>query len=183
MLGKQADTPVKSNVLTGRLIASRSGWILLEVPNAIVHGLFASMHAPGIELPKHKKRLNAHISVMRPEEVESVGGQSAITETGKRFSYQLGPLKEVKPMGWVGVSKVWFVEVASPELETLRKTYGLPPLPTKNGKTLHFHLTVAVRRNNVLFANEVAKEAAAQDEPWPFDYEMADDEFISSRES
>lgn len=159
LIRKVGDDPVKSYALAGRLVISKSGWALLEVPNAIVHGLFSAMHAPGIELPYHTDgRLNAHISVMRREELETAGGK--LTETGKQFRFQIGPLKEVAPMGWDEISKVWFVEVKSPELEALRRSYGLNPLPVKNGRELQFHITVAVRRKKVLYSNEVAKTAS-----------------------
>jgi hypothetical protein len=49
---------------------------------------------------------------------------------------------------------VWAIQVASPELAALRKSYGLSPLPNGDHQ---FHITVAVRRKNVLAPNEVAK--------------------------
>jgi hypothetical protein len=158
-LRKISNDPTPIYALKGRLVASSSGWLLLEVPNAIVHGLFASLDLPGIELPLKDGRLNAHISVAREEELAGLGGNKAISETGKLFSFQLGPLKEVAPLSWEGVSKVWFVEVKSPELETLRKSYGLPPRPMKGDKELQFHITVAIRKTSVLRQNAIAKVA------------------------
>lgn len=157
-LVKSAGTPESSPSLAGRLYASSSGWILLAVPNAVVNGLFSALDEPGIELPPtHGKAFyDAHISVMRKEEVEGLGGVDRISERGRMFHYQLGPIKTVRPAGWDEMSKVWFVEVKSPELEKLRKTYGLEPLP--NG--YQFHITVAVRRKHVLGANPVSKAAA-----------------------
>jgi hypothetical protein len=49
---------------------------------------------------------------------------------------------------------VWALQVASPELAALRKSYGLSPLPNGDHP---FHITVAVRRTNVLKPNEVSK--------------------------
>ena len=148
--------------LTGRLYASQSGWILLSVPNNVVRGLFDAMQEPGISLPPGSNGgpFNAHISVMRSEEVEQIGGADKITERGHFFSYQLGQLKSVTPLGWDDVSKVWFVEVKSPELQALRKSYGLPALPNRNGTELQFHITVAVRKKNVLRPNETSKVAS-----------------------
>jgi hypothetical protein len=156
-LGKQAaDAPGISYALAGRLYASKSGWILLSVPNAMVHGMFDALQETGLELPPGPEgRLNAHISVMRKEEVDSLGGVDRITERGHVFRYTLGPMREVVPDGWDDIGKVWLVEVRSPELEKLRKSYGLTALPNNN--RFRFHITVAVRRKKVLQENDVTK--------------------------
>lgn len=146
--------------MSGELYLSKSGWLLLDVPNALVRGAFQAMHEPGAELPpQHNGILNAHCTVMRPEELERIGGADKVTERGKRFAYTLGPLKEVVPDGWADMAKCWFAEINSPELKTLRKSYGLSPLP-KNNKH-EFHITVAVKRKHVLKANDVSKAASS----------------------
>ncbi len=159
-LEKQGDAPTNVAVLSGRLEASKSGWILLSVPNAIVQGLFSALDVPGAELPPSGPdgRLNAHISVMRGDELESIGGPDKITERGKRFKFQLGPVQECTPKGWSEMSKVWFVKCRSPELEALRRSYGLSSLPKNN--EYEFHLTIAVRRKHVLRSNDVTKTSA-----------------------
>jgi hypothetical protein len=147
--------------LSGRLILSPSNWVLLEVPNAFVRAVFSQLAVPGIELPSRSsedRRLRAHISVMRDTEVEKLPGR--ITELGKSFRYQLGQLREVRPTGWEDVEKVWFVRVDSPELKLLRQSYGLSPLPQKNGKEMPFHITVAIRRKGVLRSGRKAKLVA-----------------------
>jgi len=155
---KAGGTPVAAPSLAGRLIASRSGWMLLEVPNAVVRGLFTALHEPGIELPLKDGVLTAHISVMTEDEVIALGGPQTITERGQTFHYQLGPLKSVEPSGWKDVSRCWFVEIQSPELKQLRKSYGLTPLPRGDHE---FHCTVAVRRKHVLRPGEIRKAAHA----------------------
>jgi len=37
--------------LKGRLILSKSGWLLLTVPNDVGKGFFAAIREPGAELP------------------------------------------------------------------------------------------------------------------------------------
>lgn len=157
-------TPVYS--LSGRLYAS-GDWILLSVPNAVVRGLFDALDEPGVELPPgHGNKLfNAHISVMRPEEVAQLGGIDKITERGHMFRYQVGALKTVTPMGWKAYSKVWFLSINSPELQALRKSYGLSGLPMRGDTELPFHATVAVRRKSVLYANERSKAALHDESP------------------
>lgn len=148
--------------LAGRLYVAKSGWLLLSVPNALVRGIFDAMTAPGAELPLAGTLnvpnvpgdvLNAHISVMTAEEVASIGANK-INERGHHFGYTLGPIREIDVKSVDGVSKVWAVQVASPALATLRKSYGLTPLPKGDHP---FHITVAVRRKKVLQDNEVGK--------------------------
>lgn len=159
---KSAADTVTSYGLQGRLIQSSSGWILLEVPNALVRGAFAALHEPGIELPVKdtgdpQSTLRAHISVMRPEELASIGNPK-LSELGQHFSYTLGPLKTCVPAGWSDVARVWFIEVQSPALKQLRRSYGLTSLPNKD--KFQFHVTVALRRKHVLSTNTVAKAAS-----------------------
>lgn len=151
---------VKTHALSGELYASSSGWMLLAVPNALVRGAFDALDENGAQLPLRDGKLNAHCSVFRPEEVDQIGGIDKITERGHHFHYTLGPIKEVQPAGWDEMSRVWFIEIESPELQELRKSYGLSALP-KDGKH-PFHVTIAVRKKHVLRSNEVSKTAEAE---------------------
>ncbi len=158
-----ADQTVAYN-LAGRFYVSESHgapWGLLAVPNSLVRGVFDAMHEPGIELPgKEDGRLDAHITVMRPEEIELLGGPDALlNDRGKVFKYTVGRLMEFEPKGWAGVSKCWAVIVHSPELQQLRRSHGLSSIP-KDGE-FAFHITVAVRRRGVLGASETAKDTVA----------------------
>jgi hypothetical protein len=151
-----ASDPSPTYSLSGQLYLAESGWIMLSVPNAMVHGVFAAMNELGVELPPGPDgKFNAHISVMRPEEIKSFGGADKVTERGKQFAYSLGRTYAVSPANWPGVSKVWYIKVTSPELQQLRRSYGLSSLPNE-GK-YDFHITVAIRRTNVLRANALAK--------------------------
>jgi len=155
-LSKEAGAPVTVHALSGELYLSKSGWLLLDVPNSLVRGAFDALHELGAELPFHTDgSLNAHVTVMRPEEIEQIGGADKITERGHQFKYTLGPLKECVPDGWTEMAKVWFIEVKSKQLEQLRKSYGLSALP-KEGKHA-FHITIATRRKKVLQNNDVKK--------------------------
>lgn len=164
-LMKAAGDAVPTYSLSGRLYLSSSGWLLLAVPNNLVRGAFEAMHEPGVALPPD---FNAHVSVCRPEEVEAMGGPEAITERGKTFRYQLGPIKTVEPAGWSGMSRVWFISVTSPELSAFRRSYGLPSQPRRGDEELPFHITVAVRRKHILNTNEVSKAAGLLDSALAF---------------
>lgn len=145
------------NNMAGRLYASaETGYVLLSVPNAIVHGARSAINAQGVEPPPaHGGSYRAHITVMRPEEVSQVGGLGRINERGQSFHYRITGFKEIAPSGWPEMSRVWVFTVKSPELERLRKSYGLSATP-KNGE-YPFHITVAVRRKKVLQRGPVKK--------------------------
>ena len=162
---KEAGDTVLSYSMQGKLYASGSGWILLSVPNSLVRGVFDALAEPGIELPPGKdgKPFNAHISVIRDDELSKIGGVDAITERGHTFHYTLGPLRTAVPDGWGEMSKVWMIEIESPELKRLRVSYGLPALPNNN--QFAFHITCAVRRKHVLKENEISKGASALLQP------------------
>jgi ADP-ribose pyrophosphatase YjhB (NUDIX family) len=160
-LSKSSKTAGAEYHLSGRLYLAKSGWLLLAVPNALVRGVFDAMSHAGAELPLagtmnvpnvDKELLNAHISVMTAEEAEKIG-PNKINERGHSFKYSLGPVKEITPGNIDGVSKIWAIQISSPELSALRKSYGLSALP----KDEPFHITVAVRRKNVLRENDVSK--------------------------
>lgn len=144
-----------SREMHGRLVLSQTGWLLLEVPNAIMRGIFATLREPGIELPSYEGRINAHISVMTPEDVAVCGGPARITERGQTFAYTLGQLDTFTPRT-PGISRVWVVQAHSPSLGQLRKSYGLSAQPE-----FPFHLTVAQRKVNVLGSNDVTKGGPA----------------------
>jgi hypothetical protein len=161
-LSKTGAAATTNHYLAGRLYVSKSGWLLLSVPNALVRGVFDAMTAPGAELPLagalnvpdvKPDLLNAHISVMTADEVSKIGANK-INERGHNFHYALGPVKELAPKNIDGISRVWAIQVASPELAALRKSYGLSALPNGDHQ---FHITVAVRRAKVLGNNNVSK--------------------------
>jgi hypothetical protein len=147
-----------STSFTGKLTRSSSGWILLSLPSAIQRGFFQILDAPGAELPKRNGRINCHVSVIRPEELEKIGNPP-INEIGKSFAIQFGKIVETNPIGWDEMDRVWFMKITSPELVKLRRSYGLSDLPKRNRTTLGFHMTIAVRRKGVLKEGPIAKEA------------------------
>jgi len=144
---KVATKAVPTGRMSGQLKFSSSGWALLDVPNFFVRSIFSSMDEPGISLPVSGEfgngKLNAHISVMNPEEVKAAGGKDNVrSHDGRSFRYQLGPMKVVTPMKSKEWRRVWYITVRSPELEEFRKSFGLSARPNKN--QFDFHITVAV---------------------------------------
>lgn len=152
---KYAQKPVISYGMSGRLFYSATGFLLLSVPNALVRGIFDTLDEPGLELPMVGKTLNAHITVMRPEEIDQIGGPDVVSERGHAFHYNLGRLRTFTPDHLPDVSRVWILEVKSPELAALRRSYGLSKYP-RDGES-PFHITIALRKTNVLRENEINK--------------------------
>jgi hypothetical protein len=149
------EAAVRTHALSGELYGSSKGALLLSVPNSLVRGAFSALDENGLVLPNQGK-FNAHIIVMTPEEVSKIGGLAKITERGKHFHYNLGPLHEGPITNSFDFSKVWFLSVASPELAQFRKTYGLDSGPGKHG----FNIVIALRKLGVLGRNEISKLAA-----------------------
>lgn len=134
--------------MAGRLYLSRTGWLMLSVPNAFVRGAFDALQEPGVELPPSPGGvLEAHISVMRPEELQQIGGPGKVSERGHVFRYSPTRLRVIEPVGWPEMSRCWILEVRSPELEKLRKSYGLSAKPRDD--QYEFHITIAVRKRRV----------------------------------
>lgn len=147
--------------LEGKLYLSTSGWLLMQVPNDIGHGFFATLNEPGVEMPTRNTndpdaKFNAHVSVMSPDEIEKIGGPAKLNERGKSIPYTTGAVKTVDPPDWDGVSRVWYLTIQSPELEKIRKSYGLEP----RRKGYDFHVTFGIRRKRVLQNNDIKKAAA-----------------------
>jgi hypothetical protein len=148
--------------LAGRLYLSRSGWLLLSVPTALVRGVFDAVHRPGYELPEQ-----TGIPVMTPQEVARVGAQK-ITERGHQFVYRLAGLGSHTPStGYY--AEVLRLRVAAPDLRRLRLGYGLDAFPQGADG---FFLPVACRRAGVWTGNAIKESADGYDEM--IDWEAVD---------
>ena len=142
--------------LEGRLVFSdRTRYLLLTVPNSIAIGAFQALNIPGIEIPTWEGdiKFNAHITVMRPDEIESIGGHVKLNERGKKFKYRIEGI-DVADSNSGKYSRYFYYKVVSPELAQLRRSYGLSGVPT-----VPFHITFAARRRNVLRENTIRKAA------------------------
>lgn len=138
----------------GKLYASKSGYLLLQVPNALGIGAYRALNQTGIVLPSFEgDKYNAHITVMRPPEVASVGGFENINERGKSFAYSVVGTDSVAASSQdSNYSRYWFLRVRSPELSQLRRTYGLPSEPD-----VPFHISFAARPRLILRENGISK--------------------------
>jgi len=159
MMGKQAAAGESITYsLTGLFyVTTVNGkhWGLLSAPAALVRGLLDAMHEPGMTPLVHKGRLLSHIVVMSPSEIEAVGGPDRLkADRGKPFRYTIGRLVSFEP-AWPGVSRCWALRIHSPELQQLRRTYGLSGLP--DGGRGEFRILVGIRKRGVTGRNAISK--------------------------
>jgi hypothetical protein len=152
-LGKQASEA--SYALSGLFQLYRGAGVV-AVPAPLIRGLFSAMDEPGVQLPEDEDtgRLFGHILVLHRDEVSKIG-PDRVTERGKRFHYRLGGLMEHALPSSVSktVSKVWYLRAASPQLQAVRRSYGLPSMPTETG----FFCLVALKKRGVLGETSISK--------------------------
>lgn len=161
-MGKSAFAYEPAYNLSGMLYATEANWLMLTVPNALAKGVYDAMNEPGVILPPgpNDKSFSAHITVMRPEEIELIGGKDKITERGHQFRYTLGRFVSVKPENWPQMDTAYMLLVHSPALQELRRSYGLSSLP--NSGEYAFHITVAVKPKGILGRNPKSKSLVSR---------------------
>ncbi|NGX54662.1 MAG: hypothetical protein KR126chlam2_00277 [Chlamydiae bacterium] len=125
----------------GVLKQKPNGYLYLDVPNEYISELLPLIEAPGrIAPPQHytsKKGIGAHISVMY--ENEQIDNEIwEIGELGETYSFTIKELRTVKINRNNKTKKLWLIALDSPQLESLRKDYGLP----NRIKGHDFHITL-----------------------------------------
>ena len=107
-----------------------NGYLYLEVSDNFIAEAIPLIVAPGkIIPPRHytsKKGIGAHISVMDENEVIS-NEIWEIQEVGQEFTFKVMELRTVKLNRENKMKKLWLLVVDAPQLEELRKSYGLSP--------------------------------------------------------
>lgn len=156
MRGRFTSTPHFLSFVTmqkGTLFLNKRGYLGLQVPNSLAMGVFFSLAEPGLILPKYgEDRFNAFLSVMLPEEVQTVGADN-INERGKQFEFEIGPVDKFHPQGSDSkYAEYYFIQCSSTELAKLRRTYGLESQPPGG-----FMIVCGVRPYNVYRNNGVSK--------------------------
>lgn len=117
----------------GVLVQQSDGYAYIKVDDDYIHRLYPLLNTSTYEKPPYFRRKDApgaHISVVYEDEHQQ------LDEAGKHFTFTLKNIVEVHPKK--GLSYI-VLQVSSPELENLRKKYGLSPLL----KGHEFHITLA----------------------------------------
>ena len=118
----------------GKLEQGPDGFVYLKVTNQYVDRLFPLVQEPGFDIPNSIKRhtkIGAHISVFFKREAQSLG---PIHEIGNVYSFEPERVRVVR----AGRKEYIILEVKSPDLERLRKQYGLSPKLINH----EFHITL-----------------------------------------
>ena len=127
------------------ILKEHDGFVYLEIPDEIIDGFLKLIATKGVDHPEvvsDKGYVGAHVSVMYPEEYEQAKKKKKrVSEIGDEFDFTLDKMFTTEPEGWDDVRQVYFVSIKSPQLELLRRKYGLSKL--LNGHD--FHVTVAVK--------------------------------------
>lgn len=134
---KQAARKPELVTLKAKLEQADDGFVYLKIPDEVIDGIFELIKEDRKSKPPSKK--GAHVSVMYADELDE---DQKIKEVGEEFEFTLGDVMTVEPEGWDSMERVWFVAIESPELESLRESYGL----SKRLNGHDYHITVAVRR-------------------------------------
>jgi hypothetical protein len=118
----------------GILVQQIDGFAYLKVDDNYVHELFPMLHAQeDYEEPPYFRRSDApgaHVSVA----YENEGVK--LKEVGKKFNFKIKDIKEVHPRN---KNSYIILTLDAPELEALRKSYGLQP----RLKDHEFHISLA----------------------------------------
>lgn len=145
---KEILAKLKEEKLKG-ILKEADGYYYIQIDKNLIKGLFNLLDEDNVELPPYFKEncdnkisncIGGHISCISDE--EKVTGK--INELGKYFNFTLGDIKSVNPKEWEDMERVWFIEVDIPDMQILRKKYGLPDTYKDSGHS--FHITFACRR-------------------------------------
>jgi len=132
-------------ILTAELKQDERGFAYLDIPDEYVDSLFELFGDKQAELPPYfgKGRAGAHVSVILIEELGAHGLK--MEDIGKKFTFRIVNMDSVKPDGWKGVNKVYFLTLSCPEIESLRVRHGLPPKINHHD----FHLTFGIQKEQM----------------------------------
>ena len=125
-------------------------WVHVEVHKGLCDAALDSLKQEGVNVERSPNP--AHITLVRTEElkplIDKYGSKwSGAAKNGTPVRFALSRIVHLVPSGWKEISRVWFIEVESPDLVKYRKDLGLPALPKAEDGTDHrFHITFAVSR-------------------------------------
>lgn len=131
----------KQEKIKGRLMQTEDGFLYIDLPDELLEAFTAMIDDPKAKKPPyHTKKMNnvgAHVSVAYKDEMED----KEVKELGDEFYCGIKGFVSLDPEGWNEMDRVWFLELDAPELEDLRKSYGL----SKKLNGHEFHATVCVK--------------------------------------
>lgn len=128
--------------LEGELCRDERGFVYLKVKDEIIFELNKIFGDSALPPYFGDGKHGAHVTVIP---VGELGKDAPISEIGKTIKFNIAFSDSLKPDGWKGVSKVSFLSLSAPELDSLRSKYGLTP---KMHGSHDFHITFGVKYEN-----------------------------------
>ncbi|HSX11384.1 MAG TPA: hypothetical protein VLF94_06700 [Chlamydiales bacterium] len=122
-------------------LKNSSGFVYVDVDDGYIHELIPFIQEEGFEEPPYFGRsdlVGAHITVIYPEEMKKYNIQS-IKECGTSIQFTPRACQVVHPPRQKETDGVYFIVVDAPQLDDLRKQYGLPK------REYDFHITIGVK--------------------------------------
>jgi len=142
-----AKAKLKEVEMFGVLKQAKDGFVYLDISNDIINGLFSILNSDDKEKPPYNLKsfntVGAHISVIGTDEYND-NGIGEIEELGEEINFNPNKFYQVNPESWDEMKKVYFLSVKSPDIEKIRKKYGL----SKKMNGHEFHITFAVEKND-----------------------------------
>ncbi len=125
------------------VLKESAGFVYVDVDDEFIHQLVTFIQEDGFEEPPYfgnADLIGAHITVMYPDEVKNYG-IGEIQEAGEIIYFTPIECKVVHPPQWKEIDEVFFVVVEAPQLDQIRKKYGLPK------REYDFHTTIGVKKS------------------------------------
>ncbi len=129
--------------LKGKLTLDSRGFFYVDLDDRYIYELFDRLNETGAEIPPYffPGGYGAHISVALSS--ESFQREQATSLLGTEISFTITDCYFVKPEGWEGIKRVWFLTIEAPDLSNIRKELGL-------SAKIHdheFHITFAIEKD------------------------------------
>jgi hypothetical protein len=139
--GSQVMDYVENNLAHCGVLKMTETFVYVDVDDAYINTLISLIEKEGFEKPPYfgnPYTEGAHISVMYNDEVAKYKIMN-IPECGEVIYFTPKTCKIVHPVTWRAMDEVYLITVDAPELEKIRKKYGLPL------NQFEFHITIGVK--------------------------------------
>ena len=141
--------------LAGTLKQTNKGFLYLDIANEYITSIIPFFDDPSIDLPPYYSGEfcdGAHIAIATPDEEKKLFTPIPV---GDAFSFSVTGCYRANLLFDVKNKYVWYLTIASEELQELRTSVGLSPLP--NGES--FYITLAYKKS-FLSLNDLITDAS-----------------------
>lgn len=141
--------------IAGTLKEDSRGLIYLDIANEYITSIIPFFNDPSIDLPPYFTGIfssGAHITIASMDEEKKLYSPLPI---GEAFSFSITGCYKASLLYDIKNKYVWYLTVSSDELQNLRKSVGLTPLP--NGES--FYIVLAYKKT-FLSLNDLITDAS-----------------------